>query len=78
MPDGAIKTWRKGVGDFVLTARGRAVHAGSDHQLGRNAIEELAHQIIVIQNMTNYHQGTTLNVGLFVVELPPTLFLKRP
>ena len=64
MPDGAIKTWRKGVGDFVLTARGRAVHAGSDHQLGRNAIEELAHQIIVIQNMTNYHQGTTLNVGI--------------
>jgi len=64
MPDGAIKTWRKGVGDFIVTVRGRAAHAGSDHQLGRNAIEELAHQILVIQNLTNYDRGTTLNVGV--------------
>ena len=64
MPDGAIKTWRKGVGDFIITVRGQAAHAGSDHQLGRNAIEELAHQILMIQNLTNYNQGTTLNVGI--------------
>ncbi len=64
MPDGAIKTWRKGVGDFVVTVRGKAAHAGSDHQLGRNAIEELARQILVIQNLTNYDLGTTLNVGV--------------
>ena len=64
MPDGTIKTWRKGVGDFVVTVRGRAAHAGSDHQLGRNAIEELARQILVIQNLTNYGKGTTLNVGV--------------
>ena len=64
MPDGAIKTWRKGVGDFIVTVHGRAAHAGSDHQLGRNAIEELARQILVIQNLTDYGQGTTLNVGI--------------
>ncbi len=64
MPDGAIKTWRKGVGDFIVTVRGRAAHAGSDHQLGRNAIEELARQILVIQNLTDYELGTTLNVGI--------------
>jgi glutamate carboxypeptidase len=64
MPDGAIKTWRKGVGDFIVTVRGRAAHAGSDHQIGRNAIEELARQILVIQNLTDYEQGTTLNVGI--------------
>ena len=64
MPDGAIKTWRKGVGDFIVTVRGRAAHAGSDHQMGRNAIEELARQILVIQNLTDYEQGTTLNVGV--------------
>ena len=63
MPDGSIKTWRKGVGDFIVTVHGRAAHAGSAHQLGRNAIEELARQILVIQNLTDYDRGTTLNVG---------------
>jgi glutamate carboxypeptidase len=64
MPDGALKTWRKGVGDFIVTVRGRAAHAGSDHQFGRNAIEELARQVLFIQNLTNTDRGTTLNVGL--------------
>jgi glutamate carboxypeptidase len=64
MPDGAIKTWRKGVGDFVVTVHGRAAHAGSGHKEGRNAIEELARQVLAIQKLTNYDQGTTLNVGV--------------
>ena len=64
MPDGAIKTWRKGVGDFIVKVHGRAAHAGSDHQIGRNAIEELAHQILAIQGLTDYDQETTLNVGI--------------
>jgi glutamate carboxypeptidase len=64
MPDGALKTWRKGVGDYTLRVRGRAAHAGSGHQEGRNAIEELAHQILAIQKMTDYSRGTTLNVGV--------------
>jgi glutamate carboxypeptidase len=64
MPDGSIKTWRKGVGDFVITVRGRAAHAGSDHDKGRNAIEELARQVLAIQKLTDYEQGTTLNVGI--------------
>jgi glutamate carboxypeptidase len=64
MPNGAIKTWRKGVGEFLVRTRGRAAHAGGDHEKGRNAIEEMAHQVIAIQRMTNYQKGTTLNVGL--------------
>jgi glutamate carboxypeptidase len=64
MPDGSIKTWRKGVGDLVVTVHGRAAHAGGDHEKGRNAIEELAHQVLAIQKLTDYDQGTTLNVGL--------------
>jgi glutamate carboxypeptidase len=63
MPDGAIKTWRKGVGDFTVSVHGRAAHAGSGHKEGRNAIEELARQVLAIQELTNYEQGTTLNVG---------------
>ena len=64
MPDGSIKTWRKGVGEFHVKAKGRAAHAGGDHEKGRNAIEELAHQIIAIQKLTDYSKQTTLNVGV--------------
>jgi glutamate carboxypeptidase len=64
LPNGALKTWRKGVGDFDLTVRGRAAHAGADHERGRNAIEELAHHVLAIQKLTDYEKGTTVNVGV--------------
>jgi glutamate carboxypeptidase len=62
--DGALKTWRKGVGQFWVRTKGRAAHAGGDHQKGRNAIEEMAHQVIAIQKLTDYSRQTTLNVGV--------------
>ena len=42
---------------------GRAAHAGADHARGVNALEELAHQIRIIQGFTDYERGTTFNVG---------------
>jgi len=62
--DGALKTWRKGVGEFRVRTKGRAAHAGGDHEKGRNAIEEMAHQVIAIQSLTDYSKQTTLNVGV--------------
>ncbi|HEY5731058.1 MAG TPA: M20 family metallopeptidase [Anaerolineales bacterium] len=62
--DGSLKTWRKGVGQFLVTTKGRAAHAGGAHQDGRNAIEEMAHQVIAIQKLTDYEKQTTLNVGV--------------
>jgi len=67
MPDGSIKTWRKGVGDFRLMVHGKAAHAGGDHANGKNAIEELAHQVLAIQGLTDYSRGSTLNVGVIQV-----------
>ena len=64
LPDGSLKTSRKGVGGFWITVHGRAAHSGGEHQAGRNAIEEMAHQIIFIQRLTDYSKGTTLNVGV--------------
>ena len=61
--DGAYKTARKGVSRYTVKAIGRAAHAGADHEKGVNAIEELAHQVLKIQAMTNYEIGTTANVG---------------
>ncbi len=62
--DSALKVWRKGVGEFLVKVQGRASHAGGAHDEGRNAIQEMAHQILAIQNMTDYRKGTTLNVGV--------------
>jgi glutamate carboxypeptidase len=52
------------VGEFWVKAKGRAAHAGGAHAEGRNAIEEMAHQVLAIQKMTDYEKGTTLNVGV--------------
>ncbi len=62
--DGSLKTWRKGVGGFRVHVKGVAAHAGGDHEKGRNAIEEMAHQVLAIQKMTDYKRQTTLNVGV--------------
>ena len=62
--DGSLKTWRKGTGEFFVKTKGRAAHAGGDHEKGRNAIEEMAHQVIAVQKMTDYARQTTLNVGV--------------
>lgn len=61
---GAYKTARKGVSQYRVTAIGRSSHAGAEHAKGVNAIEEIAHQILAIQAMTNYEIGTTANVGV--------------
>ncbi|AZR74872.1 hypothetical protein BBF96_08340 [Anoxybacter fermentans] len=62
--DGSIVTARKGVGIFEMTVTGVASHAGSNHQAGRSAIEELAHKIIALHKLTDYTKGTTINVGV--------------
>lgn len=61
--NGALKTARKGTGEIELSVKGVAAHAGVDHARGRNAIEELAHHILAVQQLTDYPRGTTLNVG---------------
>ena len=62
-PHGAAVTTRSGWGRFRIRIRGRAAHAGSDHQLGRSAIAELARQIVALEAMTDYERGVTINVG---------------
>jgi glutamate carboxypeptidase len=62
--EGALKTARKGVGGYTLNVEGRAAHAGSQPELGISAINELAHQIIYLQDLADIEQGTTINVGV--------------
>jgi len=61
---GAVKTARKGVGDYQVKVTGKASHAGLDFQKGANAILELAHQIEKISSFTDLKKGLTVNVGI--------------
>jgi glutamate carboxypeptidase len=61
---GALKTERKGVGEFRITVHGRSAHAGIDPAAGVNAIAELARQLLRIEKMARPKQGLTLNVGV--------------
>ena len=63
-PEGKLKTARKGVGEFNLTVKGRAAHAGLDPTAGASAIEELAHLIQRLHALTDLEGGTTVNVGV--------------
>lgn len=63
-PEGKLKTARKGVARYKIEVHGVAAHSGTDHELGRSAIEELARQIIFLHGLTDYGTGTTVNVGV--------------
>ncbi|CAM3658237.1 M20 family metallopeptidase [Marinicrinis lubricantis] len=62
--DGMLKTARKGVGRFFIDIEGVSAHSGIDHSSGVSAIEEMAHQILYLQGLTDYSVGSTLNVGM--------------
>ena len=64
LPDGSLKTWRKGIGDFDIEVVGKMAHAGANPSDGVNAIHELAHQIQAITGLADEEAGTTLNVDL--------------
>ena len=64
LPGGALKTRRKGCGEFVLRVSGRAAHAGIEPELGASAISELARQILRIEALRDAAAGTAVNVGV--------------
>ncbi len=64
LPGGAVKTGRKGCGEFELRIQGVAAHAGIDPSRGASAIDELAAQIGAIGRLRDPERGVTLNVGI--------------
>ena len=61
---GKLKTARKGVGDYTITVRGKAAHAGVDFLNGASAIVELARQIEKVAAFTDLDRGVTVNPGI--------------
>jgi glutamate carboxypeptidase len=59
----AIITRRKGTGAMEAVAHGKAAHAGNHHADGANAIWAIARFVDLVQRLTDYPRGVTVNVG---------------
>lgn len=55
---------RSGVANYRVEVQGRSSHAGVEPEKGRNAILELAHQVVALQAINGTIPGATLNVGI--------------
>jgi glutamate carboxypeptidase len=64
LPGGALKTARKGCGEFELTVTGIAAHAGVDPGKGASAVLELADQIAAVERLQDLDRGVSVNVGV--------------
>jgi glutamate carboxypeptidase len=62
-PD-VLTVWRKGSASFQITVAGRAAHAGIAPQEGRNAAEELIHQLKADDVFPKSGDGLTVNLTL--------------
>ncbi len=64
LPGGAVKTGRKGCGEFTLTVKGVAAHAGIDPGKGASAIHELIRLIGTVRTLHDLERGISINVGM--------------
>jgi glutamate carboxypeptidase len=64
LPDGGVKTFRKGVATYRIAARGRAAHAGIDGTQAVSATRELVRALAAALDLADHDRGTTVNVGV--------------
>ncbi|MCX5506745.1 M20/M25/M40 family metallo-hydrolase [Pseudomonas sp. BJa3] len=57
----AVTVATNGINRLKLTVNGRASHAGSAPEAGRNALIELAHQLLQLNTLGDKDKGTTVN-----------------
>lgn len=62
-PNGDLVQSRKGTGNFTVTSHGRAAHAASPKQDGRNAIAALAEYLVAATQLPREMPGVLLNIG---------------
>ena len=62
--DGSLVSSRRGKGNYTLHVKGRAAHSGIEPEKGRSAIEELAHKVIQLHELTDHEKGISVNVGM--------------
>ena len=59
--DESVRLATSGVQLAVLTVKGRASHAGSAPDQGRNAVYELAHQLLQMRDLSNPSRAVKMN-----------------
>lgn len=64
LPGGAVKTSRKGCGQFELEIKGVSAHAGIEPGKGASAVHELAHQIVAIEGLQDPARGVSVNATI--------------
>ncbi len=64
--NGDLVSARKGGSWYKLSAHGHSAHAGVEPHKGKNAIIELAHQLVQFQNLNGWRDGVTINVGRII------------
>ncbi len=62
--DDSVVLWRKGVATFRFDVQGIGAHVGNNPKGGRSAITELCAKVADINALTDYDEGSTLNVGV--------------
>ena len=62
-PQGKLKTSRKGIGHFTITAYGWAAHAGLDPSRGASAIVAMSNVIQQLNALNDLRAGISVNVG---------------
>ncbi|HEX7021535.1 MAG TPA: M20 family metallopeptidase [Trueperaceae bacterium] len=60
--DGALKTGRKGVGDFHIRFEGKSAHAGNNPKEGASALRELAHFLLYAEDLASDEAATSVNL----------------
>jgi len=60
----AVKTARKGTGNWRIDVKGVAAHAGVDFEKGSSAILELARLVETVSGWTDFKRGLTVSVGV--------------
>lgn len=61
VPGDDVRLATTGSGLALLTVKGRASHAGVAPEQGRNALYELSHQVLQMQDLSNPSRGVKLN-----------------
>ncbi|HVB74959.1 MAG TPA: M20 family metallopeptidase [Ktedonobacteraceae bacterium] len=62
--NGDIVSARKGNTAYTLTVQGRSAHAGVEPEKGRNAIVEMAHQVLEFQLLNGWREGLSISAGV--------------
>jgi glutamate carboxypeptidase len=74
---GALKTSRKGIGQFHLQVTGVAAHAGVDPGKGVSAVRELARQLIDLERLHDLERGVSVNAGVIAGGTRPNVIAEQ-